>query len=192
VALAGVRGGNRRERTLRGTFVYALWAAGAGSLFFHGSLTLWSQGVDRASIFLTWGAVLSTSLFRLGLFGVEQLPGVVAASSVAAVTLVLGFGVDINVLGLSCLGSFLVLETVLRRRDGPAADPRWIRIALGAFAVAMVSWVLSLPGSAACDSPVPTHAVWHVAVAVALVAVSLHTRQPTATRTAPSPRAPAG
>ncbi|MFT4622733.1 MAG: hypothetical protein ACI8PZ_001389 [Myxococcota bacterium] len=156
------------------TFAYGLWAQGAGALMFHGSLTQWSRDLDQGSILVVWGAVLCTSLVRLGWLPPSRLLPAVMASTVAGLIVIFGLELPIDPAGLTCLATFAVLEVLIRRRHGPVADPRWFRLAVGAFGVAMLSWTASLPMSPLCAAGAPVHALWHVAAGLAVTALAVH------------------
>ncbi len=171
--LAGRATGAREVAILR-VFSYALWVQAAGAMFFHGALTAWSQSADRTSILMVWGAILCTSLVRLGVLSVARLPLAVGATSAAALLYVVGLGLDVNVGGLTCLGTFFALEILLATRPGRPASPVYFRAAVGLFVVSLLAWAMSIPGSPLCDAPVSPHAVWHLAVGGAVTCLARH------------------
>lgn len=175
VALAAraVRTVDPRRRAVLHVFAYGMWAQAAGAMYFHGSLTQWTRLFDKTSVLIVWGAILCTSLLRLGWIGLRELPLAVAASSALATVYIVGFGLDLNLGGLASLASFLAAEAVLRRRE-QRGSPWLFRLTLAAFVASLLAWALSIPGSPVCESAFPSHALWHLSVGVAVFSLALH------------------
>lgn len=142
---------------------------GVGSAFYHGSLTFVGQFFDILGMYLFAALLLIYALQRLYRWSFTTTALVYVVFNVTLTVVQIGvpdtrryvFGI---VLALALLAE-AVVWFVLR----PVRNYAWFWAGIGAFAVAMVVWVLDLTGTV-CDpsSVIQGHAVWHVLGAVAV------------------------
>lgn len=142
---------------------------GVGSAFYHGSLTFVGQFFDILGMYLFAALLLIYAMQRLYRWSFTTTAWVYVIFNTILTVVQIGvpdtrryvFGI---VLALALLAE-AVVWIVLR----PARNYAWFWAGIGAFALAMVVWVLDLTG-AVCDpsSAIQGHAVWHVLGAAAV------------------------
>lgn len=173
-AAAARRRSMARAHAVLSVFAYALWIEGTGALYYHASLVEWAAIIDGSSVLTIWGAIISTSLFRLFRFSPSVLVLCVALLLLAAVIYRVGQDLPVEIAGFFMMLTTLTLEPViLRRHRNPG--PAWkLRIALGALVASAAVWGLALPGGALCEAGIPFHAVWHILAGLAVTFFGLH------------------
>lgn len=140
---------------------------GAGSAWFHGTLTFSGEWLDVWTMFVIVGFLTARNLRRLGLVGA---PG--QALAFAALS-GLGALVETSLPGrVPPFAAAVVLYVISERRTWPAAaagEKRRFLAALGFFLAALGIWCLDRSGVAcAPESLWQGHALWHVLCAVSL------------------------
>lgn len=159
------------DRPLLIAFSYALWIQAAGAFFFHGALTQWSRVFDASSVLCVWGVVVLSSLLRLGLLKKRFLLGGIVASNIFAFIYRGVFEFSIDVVGLLCLISTLIMEVILSRRRERVSF--LLYASLGLLALSMFFWNTCKPGGLLCGI-VPGHAIWHLGMGGSVTLFGLH------------------
>ncbi|MBI4345239.1 MAG: ceramidase domain-containing protein [Elusimicrobia bacterium] len=159
----------RRERDPKSAATYGALVAflGAGSFFFHASLTWVGEGIDVLGMYLVVGYLALLGLKRAG-----RLPGpfglwFAGLAAVSAVVLVSepGHALRRPLFG-GLLAALLAVECMPSERR---PDRRWLAGALGLFLVAFTIWSLDARRVlCAPESWLQGHAVWHLLTAGAL------------------------
>jgi hypothetical protein len=167
-----------RERTYRVVFGVLLALTGIGSFLYHGPQSS-GAGFAHDITFLAalWFLVsidLGPGLGRPARFTWSLFAGLTAGTG----AILLAFPTVTNLLTGVAVVALIVSDVTLRRRGG--TDGRLIGIALGLFAVSLVSNVLGRTGGPFCSpgSLVQYHAFWHTLSAMALGAYYLSTVGP--------------
>lgn len=173
----GQRGG-AVPRPLRLLLGASLAALGAGSIFFHGSITLVAQQLDMTA---TYGTVLSLIAIAATKLGARSnamvLGGGVVGADVAA------YGFDLYRHGtwlLPLLIGLALLASVTIWSRSRAAGPRWSFFsALAGLVIGGVSWVLD-GKKVGCrpEGVLQWHALWHVATAIGVWALFAYFDEP--------------
>lgn len=159
----------RREPDGRHAATYGALVAflGAGSFFFHASLTWAGEGIDVLGMYLVVGYLALIGLKRAG-----RLPGPfpawfagLAAVSSAVLLSETGHALRQPLFG-GLLAGLLAVECLPSDRR---PDRRWLAGALGLFLVAFTLWTLDRRRIlCAPESWLQGHAVWHLLCAGAL------------------------
>jgi len=168
------RRGRRRAAAIARTFAYALWLQATGALLYHASLVEWAAIVDGASVLAIWGALLSTSLFRVGGGSPRTLADAVAGFGIAAGAYRACIHPDIETPAFGLMLATLSLEPVATWRRPKPRRLGWLAGALVCFGASVVVWSLARPGAALCELAFPFHALWHVLAGLAITAFGLH------------------
>ena len=156
-----------RSAAYPAVFATALLIIGAGSAFYHASLTFAGQFADLMGMYLLGTFIL---LYNVGRLRAMSAPVIVA--SYLALNIVLAVVLfEAPTLRRYVFAALIVVALFLEvrvRRRVEAGDLRFLLQALGAMVVAFVIWTLDLRGVICVPgSLVQGHAVWHLLGAVA-------------------------
>lgn len=166
-ARAGLLGSDARHTALLGSLLVLL---GAGSFFYHASLTYVGQWVDVVGMYLIVGYLSLYALQRAGLLPGRLrwwLCGVAAASG-----LFLSFGLAYGRPVFAALVAGLLYAEFRARRAGAIRPARWFIAAFAMFAAAFAIWCLDrYRVVCAPDSLWQGHALWHVMTAASVGAL---------------------
>lgn len=158
-------------------FALALFVVGAGSAWYHASLTFAGQFADVFGMYLIGTFVLVYNVGRL-----RRLSDGAAVAWYLALNIVLALALySIPELRRYAFAVVIVvalaIEYRVRRRGLVSADSRYLIGAVGALAVAFVVWALDLRRVlCSAESVWQGHAVWHLLGAAACAGVFLFYR----------------
>jgi|CXWL01.1.fsa_nt_gi hypothetical protein len=146
----------------------AVTAIGAGSFFYHASLTFTGQWFDLMGMYL-----LATFIVLYNLSRLRSLGGLVFAVSYVIFNIILGIVLALNPAiririfsGLILIG--LALEVIILLTRRPRIKTRYFIASLTVFILAYTIWTLDKNGTlCAPDSLLQGHALWHVLTALA-------------------------
>jgi hypothetical protein len=168
-------------------YVFVVLFLGLGSMWFHGSLTVWGGVVDAVSMYLFTAFLIAFAVFRLRpsvtLFWTMYLSVAAVASLTHAVLDRPGTSV-VLIAAQVCV--YVALEFVVwwRRLRGQVPH-RWLGglwwfAALTSFGVGVVFWLLSQTGGPLCDPASvwqPHGIAWHPLAGVAAVLLFYYWRE---------------
>lgn len=163
LAVPGRREAQALPRAEGWLFVAALIAVGAGSAFYHASLTFVGQVLDVSGMYLVATFIL---LHRLGpRWRLPPIGAVVAF--VAANAVLMGAQVTTPSLRRVVFGVLLITALVVEWRSSRAGRP-WLAAGAGLMVLAFAIWVIDrLRLACAPESLIQGHAIWHLLGALA-------------------------
>ena len=175
------REGTRPPRAHSMVYGLAVTAIGAGSFFYHASLTFTGQWFDLMGMYL-----LATFIALYNLSRLRPLGGLVFATAYVVLNTILGIVLAVNPAirirlfsGLIWIG--LALEVIILLTHRPNIKTRYFIASLVAFIVAYIIWTLDENGTlCAPASLVQGHAIWHVLTALAAGLLFVYYRSETA------------
>lgn len=149
-------------------FAIGLFAAGLGSMDYHGPALGPEPLLHDAGLALALIAAVSIDLTQLGVWRPVRSWGLIALT-VAAVAVIAIFPDISPALAAVAAVGLVVTEFVVYRR-GLRRIGKPVLFGVGALAVGVVIFALSRTGAPLCDpqSPFQGHAVWHALTATAL------------------------
>jgi len=160
--------------------IYGLAALliGAGSFFYHASLTRVGEWFDLMGLYLFTSFLLLYNLARLRpLNGVTFAAIYIGLSSLFGIQMIVARELQQIVFGLLAAGA-LGLEVVIHWRRRRRIRHRYFAAAIGCFIVGAVIWILDGRGALPCwpESLFQWHALWHVLTAASAGLLYLYYR----------------
>lgn len=149
-------------------YAFTLVVVGLGSAYFHATLSFRGQFADVFGMYLVATFALLHGIDRLRpLSGAALVSGYIATNAVLAMLL---YWVPVvrRVVFALLIVAVLIVEILIRRRDGPVSGTRHLAIAAAIMGVAFAVWILDFR-RILCrpESWIQGHAAWHVMGAVA-------------------------
>lgn len=157
----------RQQRAIQIVFGIAMLVIGAGSFFYHASLTFVAQWFDVIGMDLFITLALLYNIARLQKFNGTQF-------ALVYITLNITLGISLvaipqlrrEIFGALVLIT-IVLEAWLHHTQQPKIELRWFSAALASFFAAYTIWLLDNSGIiCAPTSLFQGHAVWHLLTAL--------------------------
>lgn len=152
-------------------------AIGAGSFFYHASLSRVGEWFDLMGMYALTGFLVLYNLARL-----RALTGKLFGAFYLALLAALGLGLILandwqQVYMAALVVGALVLEGLVLAKRHPQVRWRYLAGGVGCFAVGALFWANSAPGEW-CGrlGPIPPHAVWHTLSAIAAGLLFLYYR----------------
>jgi predicted membrane channel-forming protein YqfA (hemolysin III family) len=152
-------------------------AIGAGSFFYHASLTRVGEWFDLVGLYALTGLLVLFNLARLRpLSGAAFALALLAITTLGGVQMIVARELQQVVFVILAAGA-LILETRVQIVKRPRAQKRYLYTALACFGAGAFVWILD--GSALpCwpDAPLTWHAVWHLLAAASVGLIYLYYR----------------
>jgi hypothetical protein len=170
--------GRRRllgDRLYAGLYALIVTGSGVAAAVFHASLTNWGGKLDLASMYFFIDFWILFALARVHRFSRRTFLALYLGTTVLLLVPRVAFdafGMPIFV-GLATAAG--LCELLVARRGVPV-DRRWLWLALGIYAPALLTWRMSHVGQPLCDphSLLQGHALWHVLTAASPGALYLY------------------
>lgn len=154
----------RSQRAYSLLFGLAAILIGAGSFFYHASLTRVGEWFDLMGLYLFASFLVLYNLARL-----RRISGTVFAAiylgfnAIFGVQMIVARGLQQIVFGFLVAGA-LGLEAVIHWQRRPHLQHHYFIAAIACFIIGAAIWILDSRGVLSCDpsSPVQWHALWHL------------------------------
>lgn len=150
------------QPTYAGVYGGVTIGIGAGSFFYHASLTRVGEWFDLMGMYALTGLLLLSNLTRL-----RALPNRVFGILYLTLLMALGVGLILanalqQVYMAALVVGALVLEGLVQRRHHPRGRGRYFWGGLACFGVGALFWARSAPGEWCGHlGPIPPHTLWH-------------------------------
>jgi hypothetical protein len=151
---------------------------GAGSFFYHASLTRAGEWFDLMGMYLFTSLLMLYNLARLRPLTSATFAAIyLGLNTLFGIQMILARELQQIVFGL-LVGGALGLEAVIQWSRRPAIRHRYFVAALGCFAVGAVIWLLDSRGALPCwpESLFQWHALWHLLTAASAGLLYLYYR----------------
>lgn len=172
-------GANQHLYRISLAFLYLFWIEAAGALFFHGSLSLYSEYFDGASVLCIHSTLIAIHFYRLGLINTGRFPLVIFICTLLsfAYRLIVKTSIDPPAFAMLLITLASISRLAyLHWKRGVAFAWGWLALALSTIFSAILVWEFSKTGSPLCLQGLPGHAYWHVAAGVGIYFYWLHIR----------------
>jgi hypothetical protein len=158
-------------------FAAAMFAVGAGSIFYHASLTFWGQTVDVLAMYLVVTFFLLVSATRRHPLSFGKAAALYLGCNAMLLWLLIALPeVRREVFALLVL-LLIGSELLHRRRTTRRASGRSFLAAVGVLAAGFAIWVVDYAGIVCAPTGVVQgHAIWHVAGALSGALAYVHFR----------------
>ena len=151
------------------TYGVTVIAIGAGSFFYHGSLTEVGRWFDWFGMYLYASFIILYNASRLKKLSGIQFVVVYAIFNIILAVVIFNTAPSIRqqIFGLM-IAVTLILEYFVRRRDKPQIAGKFLYLALGCLVAAYTIWILDRDRIlCAPTSLIQGHAAWHILTAAA-------------------------
>ena len=151
------------------TYGVTVIAIGAGSFFYHGSLTEVGRWFDWFGMYLYASFIILYNASRLRRLSGTQFVVVYVIFNISLAIVIFNTAPNIRqqIFGLM-IAATLILEYFVRRRDKPQVSSKFLYIALGCLIAAYTIWILDRDRIlCAPTSLIQGHAAWHILTAAA-------------------------
>jgi len=168
-------GGNEGKNLMMSSSVYPITygvtviAIGAGSFFYHGSLTEIGRWFDWFGMYLYASFIILYNASRLRKLSGAWFVIAYAIFNIALAAVIFNTAPNIRqqIFGLM-IAVTLILEYFVRRTHKPTIQSKWLYAALGCLVLAYTIWILdNTRVLCAPTSLIQGHAAWHILTAMA-------------------------
>ncbi len=151
------------------TYGVTVFAIGAGSFFYHGSLTEIGRWFDWFGMYLYASFIVLYNASRLRRLSGAQFVIAYTIFNIILAAIIFNTAPSVRqqIFGL-LIALTLILEYLVRRRDKPQVESKFLYVALGCLVAAYTIWILDRDRIlCAPTSWMQGHAAWHILTAAA-------------------------
>lgn len=150
-------------------YACATAAIGAGTMFYHASLTFWGQTIDVLGMYLIASFILLYNLARLRPLSITSASIMYLAANIVLLLGLVALPAARRYVFAALILTAIVLELMSRRSRTDSARTPMLAAALITFLGGFLMWIADITGLlCAPRSWFQGHAVWHVLSALAI------------------------